>query len=821
MLTRDLEQALHEFAIDTPPAPRTVLLVDDERENLEVLGALLEDEHDILTAADGAAALRLLAAGSGVDLVIADQRMPGMTGVELLTRIAAEHPDTVRMVLTAYDDVGPMMEAINRGSVFRFLLKPCAPTELRLAVREGLEAKASAALLRHLIGALGARQDELARVVRHLRRTQDQLIATERLTTMGRAASGVVHNVRNLGMIVSCLVTEIQASTPGAGVVAAGRSALEGLDSLVALLESVREFARSNEAELELARTELEPFLQQTVGVALLEHGGRSCSVEVEVSPDVASVSIDRARVRHAVAAVLSNALYASPQGGVITIRASAHRPEPVEPGARQRWFRVDVEDHGCGMDALTLAKAGEPLYSGFDPPRLGLGLTVARLTAAIHGGELVLESAPGEGTRARLIFPDGPGTSLPPRSRASVPVAAKPEDGAPILGFVASQRAPLRVQIAAHAAAELEPALAVDAELAATLHRLDPATPPAPGPAVLVLSAQDLRGPQAEALREVARGAAPGRPIIVGGADDRRVLLEAINEWRAHSLVPRGAPRAAITEAIRRAHEQLKVDIAVELCARQVLDECRRLATTIAELEATQERLLHAERLATVGRVVGALIARMGAQSRQLEGFREALRSEPPGGTPSRVRRRADLGAYLGEVHEGFNSLLADMLALAEDRPPSPRLASEDLDVLVSRTVRVFQYDPLGRERNVRVSPASGAQVRVDGSRVRHALLNLLRNAAQATQQHGSIQVRTWRDGDTAVVEVVDDGEGMSDKTLSQLFTPFFTTKGTAGMGLGLRLARAAVEGHGGSLECTSVVGRGTTFRIRLPVVD
>ena len=575
MLTRNLEQALHEFAIDTPPAPRTVLLVDDERENLEVLGALLEDEHDILTAADGAAALRLLAAGSGVDLVIADQRMPGMTGVELLTRIAAEHPDTVRMVLTAYDDVGPMMEAINRGSVFRFLLKPCAPTELRLAVREGLEAKASAALLRHLIGALGARQDELARVVRHLRRTQDQLIATERLTTMGRAASGVVHNVRNLGMIVSCLVTEIQASTPGAGVVAAGRSALEGLDSLVALLESVREFARSNEAELELARTELEPFLQQTVGVALLEHGGRSCSVEVEVSPDVASVSIDRARVRHAVAAVLSNALYASPQGGVITIRASAHRPEPVEPGARQRWFRVDVEDHGCGMDALTLAKAGEPLYSGFDPPRLGLGLTVARLTAAIHGGELVLESAPGEGTRARLIFPDGPGTSLPPRSRASVPVAAKPEDGAPILGFVASQRAPLRVQIAAHAAAELEPALATDAELAATLHRLDPANPPAPGPAVLVLSAQDLRGPQAEALREVARGAAPGRPIIVGGADDRRVLLEAINEWRAHSLVPRGAPRAAITEAIRRAHEQLKVDIAVELCARQVLDEC------------------------------------------------------------------------------------------------------------------------------------------------------------------------------------------------------------------------------------------------------
>lgn len=819
MLTRDLERALHDFAIDTPPRPRTVLLVDDERDNLEVVSALLEDEHDILTATDGEAALRVLAAGRGVDLVIADQRMPGMTGVELLTRIATEYPDTVRMVLTAYDDVDPMMDAINRGSVFRFLLKPCPPAELRLAVREGLEAKASAALLRHLIGALGARQEELARVVRNLRRTQDQLIATERLTTMGRAASGVVHNVRNLGMIVSCLVTEIQGATPRAEAITAGRSALEGLDSLVALLENVREFARSNEARLELTRTELEPFLRQTVSVALLEHGGGSCAVEVDVAPDVAAVSVDRARLRHAVTAVLSNALHASPPGGTITVRARAHQPEPVEPGSRQRWFSVDVEDHGRGMDALTLAKAGEPLYSGFDPPRLGLGLTVARLTAAVHGGQLLLESTPGEGTRARLIFPDGPGTSLPPRGRASYPVEARPEDGAPILGFVESQRAPLRIEVAAHAAAEVEPAVASSPGLGAHVLRIDPAAPPEPGPAILVLAAQDLRGPQAAALRAIARGAEPGRPIVVGGTGDRRLLLEAINEWRAHSLVPRGAPPAALSEAIRRAHGQLKVDIAVELCAHQLLEECRRLATTIAELEATQERLLHAERLATVGRIVGALIARMGDQSRRLDGFRDVLRTEPPGGTPSRVRRRADLAAYLGEVHEGFNSLLADMLALAEDRTPHPRVASEDLDVLVSRTARVFQYDPLGRERNVRVAPASEAQVRVDGSRVRHALLNLLRNAAQATQPHALIQVRTWRDAGTAVIEVIDEGEGMSDETLSRIFTPFFTTKGDSGMGLGLRLARAAIEGHGGSLECTSTVGRGTTMRIRLPV--
>ncbi|MBN2193628.1 MAG: response regulator [Polyangiaceae bacterium] len=821
MLTRELEEALREFAIDTPPRPRCVLLVDDEYDNLEVLSALLEDDYEVLTATDADSALQVFAAGRNVDLVVADQRMPGTTGVELLSRIAVERPDTVRMVLTAYDDVEPMMEAINRGAVFRFLTKPCPPAELRLAIREGLDAKASANLLRHLIGSLVSRQDALDRVVRNLRRTQDQLLATERLTTMGRAASGVVHNVRNLSMIVSFLVTEIQGSTVSPETIGAGRRALRGLESLVTLLESVREFARTNEAKLELTPTEVEPFFRQTVAVALLEQGTERCPIDLDIAADVRRLSIDRGRVRHAVTAVLSNALRASPPGARIAVRVRVREFCREDRAGLRRWVCIEVEDHGSGMDAATLERAGEPLFSRFDPPGLGLGLSAARLTATIHGGELVLDSRPGEGTRAILVVPEGACSSAPPRVVTPSAVETGSTAGDPILGFVGAQRAPLRVVVTDGAWQILEPAIADSPVLAASVERFAAGRSSAAGPAILVVTGQDMSGLEADRLRELLRAATPGRPVVIGGGDDRRVLLEAINDWRAHSLLPHGAPLAAVTDAVRRAHEKLKLDLAVDLCAKELLSGCRRLALTVTELEATQERLLHAERLATVGRIVGALIARMGEQSRQLEAFRRALADEGLAGGPSPSSRRLDLLGSLDEVHDGFNSLLADMLALAEARSPNARVTAEDLDSLVARTVRLFRYDPLGRERDVRIHSESRATVRVDGSRVRHALLNLLRNAAQATTAAALIEVRTRRLNGVAVIEVEDSGEGMSAETLGRIFTPFFTTKGASGMGLGLRLSRAAIEGHGGTLECTSAVGSGTTFRICLPAIE
>lgn len=406
MLTQALEEALRECGIDAPEPPRAILLVDDEVENLETLSALLEGEYEVHTAPNAAAALQLLSSGVTIDLVVADQRMPEMTGVELLARIANAWPETVRIVLTAYDDVGPMMTAINRGSVFRFLLKPCAPEELRAAIADGLGTAHGNRLLRYFITASVERQDALDNTAWELKRTRDYLLAAERLTTVGRAASGILHNIRNLGTIMSILVNEIQASTTNPEALTAGRAALHGFGALVKLLENVREFARINDTALELSPTEMDGFLRQTVAIAVLQEGGAKCPIAVEVEPRCAQLVIDRTRVRHAVAAVLSNALRASAPGSPVTIRVRAQSNRRESDAG---WVTIEVHDRGCGMDTSTLRRATEPLFSNFLPPGLGLGLSVACLAAEIHGGDLQLDSNPGQGTRVSLRLPTEP----------------------------------------------------------------------------------------------------------------------------------------------------------------------------------------------------------------------------------------------------------------------------------------------------------------------------------------------------------------------------------------------------------------------------
>jgi two-component system response regulator HupR/HoxA len=117
---------------------RTVLIVDDERRVLDALEAILAAEFRVLRAESGAQALELLAAHE-VAVIVTDQRMPGMTGVELLERSHAVAPDVVRIVLTAYTDVDSLMDAINRGHIHHFLAKPWDPHQLLLVVRRGAE----------------------------------------------------------------------------------------------------------------------------------------------------------------------------------------------------------------------------------------------------------------------------------------------------------------------------------------------------------------------------------------------------------------------------------------------------------------------------------------------------------------------------------------------------------------------------------------------------------------------------------------------------------------------------------------------------------
>ena len=121
----------------------TILLVDDELANLEALARLLEEEYNIIKAKDGFEALAILRNDSystEISLIISDQRMPGMTGVEFLKQTISIIPNAIRMILTGFMDVKDIIDSINEGHIYKFLLKPLEPTELLISVKRALEA---------------------------------------------------------------------------------------------------------------------------------------------------------------------------------------------------------------------------------------------------------------------------------------------------------------------------------------------------------------------------------------------------------------------------------------------------------------------------------------------------------------------------------------------------------------------------------------------------------------------------------------------------------------------------------------------------------
>jgi len=115
-----------------------VLYIDDEKDNLIGFKYMFRDIYDLKVAETAREALTILAE-SHFDVIISDQRMPGMTGVEIFERILPDHPDTVRMILTGYSDIEAVVDAINKGKVYYYFKKPWDETEVKLVIANAME----------------------------------------------------------------------------------------------------------------------------------------------------------------------------------------------------------------------------------------------------------------------------------------------------------------------------------------------------------------------------------------------------------------------------------------------------------------------------------------------------------------------------------------------------------------------------------------------------------------------------------------------------------------------------------------------------------
>jgi len=120
------------------PKKITILYVDDEENNLISFKAVFRIKYNILTAISGEEAIKVLR-NNTVNLIITDQRMPQMTGVEFLESILDEFPDPIRILLTGYADMNAVVDAVNKGKIFHYLTKPWNEEELDIAINRAYD----------------------------------------------------------------------------------------------------------------------------------------------------------------------------------------------------------------------------------------------------------------------------------------------------------------------------------------------------------------------------------------------------------------------------------------------------------------------------------------------------------------------------------------------------------------------------------------------------------------------------------------------------------------------------------------------------------
>jgi signal transduction histidine kinase len=375
---------------------RAILLVDDEPFNLRVLRDLLEDRWRVHEAASGAEALEI-AAREPLDVVIADQRMPGMTGVELLEELRRRRPDIAGIVLTGYADMQALESAINRAHAFRFLRKPWEPADILQAVGQAGAMVEQRRTIERLVALLAQRSDELKVSLEALRSQQEMLLHMERLGTIGRLSSGVAHDLANVvtGLrAVEWEMTQASASPELRRMVNLG---LSHVDNLLRTLHTLREFSRAGSLEMKLLEVEPAALVGDAISISRMDQLYKLRRVQSRVEERLPRVRADRQKLTQVLVNLIRNALQATQNGTEVRITARALSPAEVE---------IAVEDDGPGVPPELRARLFQPFVSGKGEQGLGMGLYMARLVVDSHRGRIGAADRPSGGARFEVVLP-------------------------------------------------------------------------------------------------------------------------------------------------------------------------------------------------------------------------------------------------------------------------------------------------------------------------------------------------------------------------------------------------------------------------------
>jgi signal transduction histidine kinase len=380
----------------------TLLVVDDEADVVRSVHDLLRLDYRVMGATSGRAGFDQLSR-QPVHIVMADQRMPEMSGVEFLAQVRRDHPACVRLLFTGYADIKAVIDSINLGHVYRYIAKPWDPDELQAIIRQAATHYDLVTERAHLLKEVQAKNAALEKANADL---QSALHLKEAFISVAS------HELRTpvtilVGLSQLAISTAKVEAPLDDWLVRMHQSALR-LSRLVDQLGKMLAVGRF-ERSLDRRQTDLGALLEEAARDVQVFVQQRQQKLVLDVPSNLGTMPVEASMIRDSLEHLLLNAIKFTPDGGNIRL-AGERKPD--------KSVAIRVSDEGVGIASEQQIHLFKTFFTGGDVARhssgmfefgrkgLGLGLSLVRAFVEMHGGKVEVTSEAGKGSCFTILLP-------------------------------------------------------------------------------------------------------------------------------------------------------------------------------------------------------------------------------------------------------------------------------------------------------------------------------------------------------------------------------------------------------------------------------
>ena len=385
-----------------------ILYVDDEEKSLTNFRRAFNEHFRTLTANNAEDGIKLLEAHADeIGVVVSDQRMPGMKGVQFLERTRLLRPRIIRILATAFSDLDAAIDSVNTGSIYKYVTKPWDPLHFEHTLRRSLE-----------FFIVQRERDEL---LREKLSVLHKMVITDRVLSLGVLAACLGHHVRNAMSAVrtfldlapemlhreSIDINQLRHPTFWQDF---HRKVQDRVKMLIDLLDDLAANTKENAFEFDTSMNLGDAVNQATAEIGD-EISKRRIQVINQIPPGLPSPKVDEPKMRKLFQLILREELANLPDGATIRFEASAQEAQGTKPAG----VELVIHDNGPGLPKDAILSVFDPFFVRNDSPNeFGIYLMACYFIVYHHGGSVLVLPANEGGLTFRIWLPLAPVSGTP-----------------------------------------------------------------------------------------------------------------------------------------------------------------------------------------------------------------------------------------------------------------------------------------------------------------------------------------------------------------------------------------------------------------------